>query len=1003
MSTDLNYKRSLHYILASLFLLFTANTGWPQTEPVIGLRDNTPNVHALVNARIVQNPYKVIENGTIIIREGIIEDVGRNISIPEDAKKWNCGGKIIYPGFIESYSHLGVKDVENGGLEHWNKMVKPEISSSTLYSSSVEDRNKLLSLGFTSALIAPKEGVFRGSSILVSLGDKALNEEIIRENIAQHLAFERASRREYPNSLMGSIALMRQTFLDTQWYLQAHKIYNLQPAGKTKPETNNAYEALQETIHGEQPILFETNNHLDFLRAVKIAKEFGLKLWICGSGYEYKRLELIKAADVPVILPINFPVKPAVEIPEEALNVDLSELLHWEVAPVNPKLLHEAGIEFALTTSRLDNPKDFYKNLHKAIKHGLPHDTALAALTTFPAKLFGVESRLGTLENGKLAHLIVSDGRLFHEKSKIMDVWINGNRYEINKEPEADPQGTWKLTLSFPTEIPASVTLEMKGKPEQLKGNLIQDGSKIEINNIVLDRKRLAFTFSGEDMGLEGIVRLSGHVTDSYISGKGELPNGEMFSWIAEQVVSDTDHENIKEEGTETSHDMETKVDIVYPFGAFGRKTAPEQPEYVLVQNATLWTLGEQETLNEADLLISNGKITQTSHDIEIPDGALVIDAQGKHVTPGLIDCHTHLITDGSFNETGQTITAECRISDVLNSSKITIYRNLAGGLTTANIFHGSANPIGGQSAVVKLRWGAPPDELLFSKASPGIKFALGENVKQSNWGDRFTSRYPQTRMGVEQIIRDRFKAALDYEKRWNEYTALANKMEKIPPRRDLELEALLEVLQGKRKIHCHAYRQDEMLMLIRLAEEFGFTLGTFQHTLEGYKIAEALAEHGVGASAFSDWWAYKFEVFDSIPYGGALMHKAGVLVSFNSDTTDGELSNRLNTEAAKAVKYGGVNEVDALKFVTLNAAKQLGIDDYVGSLEKGKDADFVIWSGPPLSTYSHCEQTWIEGCKYFDKQEDERLHKKIQEERARLIQKILKPENNQSKENNDD
>jgi len=278
------------------------------------------------------------------------------------------------------------------------------------------------------------------------------------------------------------------------------------------------------------------------------------------------------------------------------------------------------------------------------------------------------------------------------------------------------------------------------------------------------------------------------------------------------------------------------------------------------------------------------------------------------------------------------------------------------------------------------------PEQMKFEGAIGGIKFALGENPKQSNWGEKYTTRYPQTRMGVEQIIRDEFTAAREYEK------AMANAKSNatlIPPRRDLELETLVEILNKKRLIHSHCYRQDEIMMLLKVSDDFGFQVGTLQHILEGYKVADEMAKRGVGGSAFSDWWAYKFEVIDAIPYAGALMHNAGVLVSYNSDSN--EMARRLNTEAAKAVKYGGLSEIEALKFVTINPAKQLRIDNRVGSLEVGKDADFVIWSGHPLSTYTICEQTWIDGRKYFDREEDAMMREDVQKKKAELVQKALK------------
>ena len=388
--------------------------------------------------------------------------------------------------------------------------------------------------------------------------------------------------------------------------------------------------------------------------------------------------------------------------------------------------------------------------------------------------------------------------------------------------------------------------------------------------------------------------------------------------------------------------------------------------------------------------MVRNGLIHNINKNIIPPKNAVVVNARGKHITPGLIDCHSHSAAS-AINEGTQSITSEVRIKDVLDSDDIAIYRELAGGLTMVNILHGSANTIGGQNAVIKLKWGENPEKLLYKNAPEGIKFALGENVKQSNWGDNHTTRYPQTRMGVEQVLRDAFERASEYRLIWENYNQKVKnniEIDLIPPRRDLELDALVEVLTGDRKIHCHSYRQDEILMLTRVAEDYGFTIGTFQHVLEGFKVADRLVEHGAGASTFSDWWAYKYEVIDAIPYNGALMHDVGVNVSFNSDSD--ELARRMNLEAAKAIKYGGVSEQEALKFVTINPAIQLGVDQWVGSLEIGKEADFVIWSGHPLSTMTKCEQTWIDGIQYFSIEEDKKLRIRDKRWRNEIIQYIL-------------
>ncbi|MEX2114512.1 MAG: amidohydrolase, partial [Pirellulales bacterium] len=426
-------------------------------------------------------------------------------------------------------------------------------------------------------------------------------------------------------------------------------------------------------------------------------------------------------------------------------------------------------------------------------------------------------------------------------------------------------------------------------------------------------------------------------------------------------------------------------AEVNFPLGAFGRQAPPEQPKAVLWRGATIWTSGPQGRLENADLLIESGKVSAIGKDLAAPEGATVVDASGKHLSPGIIDCHSHAATDGGINESGQTITAEVRIGDFIDPSDISIYRQLAGGVTSANILHGSANTIGGQNQVVKFRWGALPEEMKFADAPPGIKFALGENVKQSNWGARNTGRYPQSRMGVEQLVRDAFSAAKQYRQQWDAWNRTKTG---LPPRVDLELEALAEVVEGKCLIHCHSYRQDEILALLRTCEDFGVKIGTLQHVLEGYKVADAIAKHGAGGSTFSDWWAYKFEVYDAIPYNGALLHNAGVVVSFNSDNA--ELARRLNLEAAKAVKYGKVPPEEALKFVTLNPARQLHIDARVGSLEAGKDADLVVWSGSPLSTLSRCEQTWVDGRRYFDREEDRQAQAAAAALRATLVQRIL-------------
>jgi imidazolonepropionase-like amidohydrolase len=419
----------------------------------------------------------------------------------------------------------------------------------------------------------------------------------------------------------------------------------------------------------------------------------------------------------------------------------------------------------------------------------------------------------------------------------------------------------------------------------------------------------------------------------------------------------------------------------------------------VLIENATIFTVTHG-NIEHGSILIRDGKIAAIGADLKAPEGATVIDATGEFVTPGIIDCHSHIAIDGGVNEGGTSVSSMVRIPDVLNPADIDIYRDLAGGTTVANVLHGSANSIGGQTVVIKLRWGKPASELPFEGALPGIKFALGENPKESNFSPSpgFPRRYPATREGVEETIRQAFTEAREYKKNWDDYNKrkAAGEQNLIPPRRNETLEPLVEVMEGKRYVHAHSYRADEILMLIRVGNEFGFKVRTFQHVLEGYKVATEIAASGAGGSTFSDWWAYKMEAYDAIPYNAALMTERGVVVSVNSD--DAEEARHLNQEAAKSMKYGGLSANDALKLVTLNPAIQLGIDNRVGSLDVGKDADIAIFNHDPLSVYAVVQKTLIDGQIYFDRQTDLANRPALEKEKQALLDKEKKAAEDQKK-----
>jgi imidazolonepropionase-like amidohydrolase len=427
-------------------------------------------------------------------------------------------------------------------------------------------------------------------------------------------------------------------------------------------------------------------------------------------------------------------------------------------------------------------------------------------------------------------------------------------------------------------------------------------------------------------------------------------------------------------------------------FAAPGGKSpgvAVEPSPVIVIQNATILTVSHG-TIERGSILIKDGKIADVGASVKAPKDAQVIDASGQYVMPGIIDCHSHIAIDGNVNEGSVSVSSMVNIIDVLNPDDVDIYRDLAGGVTVANVLHGSANAVGGQTVVIKLRWGQPASKLPFEGALPGIKFALGENPKRSNFS-RGTVRYPTTRMGVEETIRGAFTEARDYKAAWDLYNKRTKAGEKnlIPPRRDLRLDPLVEVLEGKRYVHSHCYREDEILMLLRVAKEFGFKVRTFQHVLEGYKVADEIAAAGTGASTFSDWWAYKVEAYDAIPYNAALMTRRGVVVSINSD--DAEEATHLNQEAAKSIKFGGLSHDEALKLVTLNPAIQLGIDKRVGTIDAGKDADLAIYNHDPLSAYAVVQKTLIDGRVYFDRQRDIADRPAREKEKSALLEKEKK------------
>ena len=962
--------------------------GQENVKPVEGINENDSKIHALIGGVIV-TPEKEFE-GSIVIRDGLIENIGSEIEIPEDARIWDIKGKRIYPGFIESWKEFKLS--ENYSLSHWNKNIMPDRKVSSYLDLQSIEYEELRGLGFCVVHAVPDNGIFRGESSLIILREGEQGEQILNSNTAQILDFDHGSGG-YPSSLMGSLALVRQVLSDAKWYQGVEVKYQTEEPSVKRATYNKALKS----VDLKSNFYSIARDELDYDRIFSLKNEFRLKFSVYGNGKEYRRIDILKKLGAPIILPINFPGIPAVNDPVGAMDYSLEELQHWEFAPSNPAFLKKHGIPFSISSSKMDSPKaNFFKHLRSAVDRGLDPKAALKSLTLNPAKLLGVEDRVGSLSKGKIANLFVSEGDIFKQKdSEIITTWVEGIPYHVEDSETLDIAGKWEIFISgnkkpLTWKIPSGKKIK------------VDAGGGVSFSAQWKNDRLLLFPPSEILGGTDGYTRMSASIDIEKftMNGVAVSATGETFWWNAKRAG------NFKE-SKKSDNLGEVKMDVPklefnhYPAGAYGVERKIRDAKKVLFKNGTVWTSGPLGLIKNSSVLIEGGKIKKIDRNIEVSDDVLIIDLNGKHLTPGLIDCHSHSAISRGVNEGTHSVTVEVRIGDSVDPTDISLYRQLGGGLTTANLLHGSANPMGGQNQVIKLRWGSGPEGLKFKGAKPGVKFALGENVKQSNWGDKNTTRYPQTRMGVEQIMKDSFIAAKEYgdEK-------IKSEKEKIPHRKNYRMEALLEILRGDRIVHIHSYRQDEILMFVRLAQEFGFTVGTFQHVLEGYKVADAIADIGAGGSTFSDWWAYKFEVYDAIPFNGSLMQKMGVITSFNSDSS--ELACRMNIEAAKAVKYGGLSEEEALKFVTINPAKQLRIEDRVGSIEPGKDADLVIWNGSPLSTYSKAEQTWIDGVKYFDIKLDEALREKVKKERNRLINIVLnnqldKPSGNKPDKDADD
>ena len=1000
-----------------------------------------PAAYAIQGAKVIAAPGKVFDPGTIVVRRGVIEAIGpaKEIAIPYDAESIEGKGLVVYPGFIDLYTTVGQRGGVERSTTGRGRPV--DVAEAPLASTPADNRRGLTPefevagqleltealaeprrrLGFTDLVSAPAGAIATGQSALVSLSGLPRREAILAAPVALHVnlappfepgaapgrpdanpptpgpgptpgrrrAFEPAGPVEnpYPRALMGAIAHLRQAMLDADHLQKLHTSFEAE--GGVQPPYDPALKTLQAARARKLAVWWEANSRDEIHRALDLAEEFGTSAVIVGGREAAEVVERLKAAKVPVVLRLNVPEEPRVPSePEyrkkaaaerdEPLRVLAHRKAKWQEHLATASVLAKAGIPFAFATDGIDRLDSVPANLRQVLAAGLKADDALAALTQHAATIAGVGRRLGTLEAGKLGHVIALTAPFSDEKAKVRYVLIDGLKFEIKPEDRERARGKSRAVGS---EGPASEKGERAEKtqpaPERGPARQQPDASAREFakNQAAIEKtaaqiKENAVQIEQAAAQIEkGLAKVADQARrseqlqkeaakKSEVSPKAE-PTKPGASKSQEPKKAQPRPETAKPE-TPPFVDVATELDE-------DRKPAIHTGGSVLIKDATILTVTKG-TIPKGSILVERGKIQAVGKEVAAPKGVTVLDAAGLVAMPGIIDTHSHIAVQGGVNEMSLSVVPEVRVKDVVTGEDVAIYRALAGGTTTARLLHGSANTIGGQDAVIKLRYGKPGRDLIIRDAPQGVKFALGENVTRS------PRRFPNTRMGVEAVIERAFDEARAYRATWDAY----KKSEKgqgspgprpgPPPRVDLRLQALAGVLDGSIRIHSHCYRSDEILMLLGTAQKYGVRVQSLQHVLEGYKVAAEIAAHGASASTFSDWWAYKVEAFDAIPFNAALLTEAGANVCIKSD--DAELMRHLNLEAAKMVKYGGVSEAQALAMITINPARELGLEGRLGSIEVGKDADLVLFNAHPFDAFSRCELAMIDGEVYFQRRE---------------------------------